>query len=262
MSKQYTLNRDQTVAVATGVYWNHDMSMCPCGVKVQLKSIGGVACYDSYKTGDNFWVAWAPVPRDVPQPKGEKNVTFPPIDSGPVVKTPMGAIDEQELGRRALALHKEFDGAAAGLTLLRSWAAQYDDYDKQVIDYAWSRLGRMKYMTHVEISADAWHKIVSEFKDSLNVGATENSGGNVSYYLCPVTNPNQAAEPYVAECSDIIEALGMDFNEGEAFKAIWRKAAERTLGKKKAGNEARRDVEKVIHYGKRMLAVLTGKKVN
>lgn len=91
--------------------------------------------------------------------------------------------------------------------------------------------------------------------------AAENSGGNVNYYLCPVTNPNQAADPYVAECGDIIEALGMDFSEGTAFKSIWRKAAERTLGKKKAGNEAWRDAEKVAFYGKRMVATVTGKKV-
>lgn len=91
--------------------------------------------------------------------------------------------------------------------------------------------------------------------------APENSGLAVDYYLCPVANPHRAEEPYVAECGDIIEALDMSFNEACAFKAIWRKAAERTLGLKKAGNDARRDAEKVIFYGKRQLATILGHKV-
>ena len=49
--------------------------------------------------------------------------------------------------------------------------------------------------------------------------------------------------------------------EATAFKAIWRKAAERTLGRKKAGNSAVRDAEKMVFYSKRELSVLTGKKV-
>lgn len=91
--------------------------------------------------------------------------------------------------------------------------------------------------------------------------APENSGLATDYYLCPVNNPHRAEEPYIAECGDIIEALGMTFNEGTAFKAIWRKAAERTLGMKKAGNDAKRDAEKVKFYGGRMLSEITGKKL-
>jgi hypothetical protein len=89
----------------------------------------------------------------------------------------------------------------------------------------------------------------------------ENSGMATDYYLCPVNNPHRAEEPYIAECGDIIESLNMTFNEGTAFKAIWRKAAERTLGMKKAGNDAKRDAEKMLFYGKRELSVVTGKKV-
>lgn len=88
----------------------------------------------------------------------------------------------------------------------------------------------------------------------------EDTGTDANYYLCEVTNPNRG-EPYMAECSDIIEALGMDFNEGEAFKGIWRMAAERTLGKKKAGNTAKRDAVKIVHFAKRILSVLLGTKV-
>ena len=89
----------------------------------------------------------------------------------------------------------------------------------------------------------------------------ESSGLDVNYYLCPVNNPNQAEAPYVAECGDIVEALGMTFNEATVFKSVWRKAAERTLGRKKAGNSAVRDAEKMVFYSKRTLSELLGVKV-
>ena len=82
----------------------------------------------------------------------------------------------------------------------------------------------------------------------------ENGGGKVGYYevfvRCP-TNPNRT--PYEAECNDIIEALDMTFAEGEAFKAIWRKAAQRSLGVGKAGNTAERDAAKADFYTSRMV---------
>lgn len=83
---------------------------------------------------------------------------------------------------------------------------------------------------------------------------SENSGGDVNYYRVEVTHPKRT-EPYVAECEDIIAALGMDFFEGEAFKAAWRKAAQRTLGVGKEGNTALRDAQKMAHYGARCLAM-------
>lgn len=83
---------------------------------------------------------------------------------------------------------------------------------------------------------------------------SENSGGDVNYYRVEVTHPKRT-EPYVAECEDIIAALGMDFFEGEAFKAAWRKAAQRTLGVGKEGNTALRDAQKMAHYGARCLAI-------
>lgn len=55
-------NADQTVAVATDVFWNEDMTTCPRGMKVQLLGEGGVAAYGTYH-GDRFWVGWAPVPK-------------------------------------------------------------------------------------------------------------------------------------------------------------------------------------------------------
>lgn len=107
---------------------------------------------------------------------------------------------------------------------------------------------------------------MANYSDSLSNNdedpEAESSGLDVSYYLCPVTNPNQADAPYTAECGDIIEALNMTFNEATVLKSVWRKAAERTLGLKKAGNEARRDAEKMVFYSKRELSVITGKKVS
>jgi hypothetical protein len=58
----HKLNADQTVAVATDVFWNEDMSTCPRGAKVQLLGTGGVAVYGDYH-GDPFWQAWAPLPK-------------------------------------------------------------------------------------------------------------------------------------------------------------------------------------------------------
>lgn len=85
--------------------------------------------------------------------------------------------------------------------------------------------------------------------------STENkpTGHSVSYYVVDVHRPNQAVVPYTAECGDIIEALGMSFAEGCAFKGIWRSAAARTLGKRKTdGQDALYDAQKVEFYGRRM----------
>lgn len=83
----------------------------------------------------------------------------------------------------------------------------------------------------------------------------EHSGGSVAYYVVDIQNPTtKDAKPYRAECNDIIEALGMNYAEGNAFKAVWRKAAARTLGKLKAGNDAKYDAEKIEFFGGRLVA--------
>lgn len=61
-STSHKTNADQTVAVATDVYFNPDMTSCPRGLKVQLVGEGGVAVYGTYN-GDPFWKEWAPVPK-------------------------------------------------------------------------------------------------------------------------------------------------------------------------------------------------------
>ena len=71
----------------------------------------------------------------------------------------------------------------------------------------------------------------------------------------PVVAPLSGGAPYVAECNDIIEALGMTYAEGNAFKAIWRLCAARTLGAKKRGyTDGLYDAEKVAFFGARMVA--------
>lgn len=83
------------------------------------------------------------------------------------------------------------------------------------------------------------------------------TGGSVDYYQVKVTNPTTEGRPeYIAECNDIIEALGMNFAEGNAFKALWRRAAQRTLGLRKAGakDDGLYDAEKVEFFGARLVA--------
>lgn len=83
------------------------------------------------------------------------------------------------------------------------------------------------------------------------------TGGKLSgdhYYRVAVAEPIAPdVQPYTAECADIIEALGMTFNEGEAFKAIWRLAAARR-GRGKPGNKPQYDADKAAHYGARIAA--------
>jgi len=74
------------------------------------------------------------------------------------------------------------------------------------------------------------------------------TGGFVNYYLAQVTHPQRKDQvPYQAECEDIIRALGMTFDEGCEFKAIWRTAAAR-LGNGKPGQKEVYDCEKRVHY--------------
>lgn len=85
--------------------------------------------------------------------------------------------------------------------------------------------------------------------------AVEYTGGSVSYYQVKITAPTSGSDAYTAECNDIIEALGMNYAEGNAFKAIWRRCAARTLGKAKAGyKDGLYDAEKVVFFGERMVA--------
>lgn len=77
------------------------------------------------------------------------------------------------------------------------------------------------------------------------------TGGSSDYYRLPITKPLEG-DPYEAQCLDVICALGMTFAEGEAFKAIWRKAAAR-MGNGKPGGTAMYDAEKVAFFGAQMV---------
>lgn len=87
--------------------------------------------------------------------------------------------------------------------------------------------------------------------------AAKPHGGKLSgkhYYRVDVSEPiSPELSPYSAECADIIEALGMTFNEGECFKALWRMAAARQ-GNGNPGADAQYDADKVAHYGQRVAA--------
>jgi hypothetical protein len=81
----------------------------------------------------------------------------------------------------------------------------------------------------------------------------QKTGGSVDYYKCHVTDPISGCPAYTAESIDIIEALGMTFAEGEAFKAIWRTCTGRMGGAVKADNKALYNAEKVEFFGARMV---------
>lgn len=82
----------------------------------------------------------------------------------------------------------------------------------------------------------------------------EYTGGSVSYYKVTISFPTSGSDAYTAECNDIIEALHMNYAEGNAFKAIWRRCASKALGLSKAGyRDGLYDAEKVEFFGKRMV---------
>lgn len=97
--------------------------------------------------------------------------------------------------------------------------------------------------------------------EEMKTDAREHTGGSVSYYSVTIERPTSAGRPYVAECNDIIEALGMNYAEGNAFKAIWRSCAARHLGRSKKGyDDALYDAEKVEFFARRMIVQAKSKK--
>lgn len=83
----------------------------------------------------------------------------------------------------------------------------------------------------------------------------EYTGGSVSYYCVNIPHPTTKGRvPYVAECNDIIEALGMNYAEGNAFKALWRRAAARQGNAKRGYTDGLYDAEKVEFFGARLVA--------
>lgn len=79
------------------------------------------------------------------------------------------------------------------------------------------------------------------------------SGGDNDYWIANITDPKRLP-PCQVECEDIIELFQMTFQEGEAFKALWRKGQMR-IGNGKPGDTLIRNSEKVQHFGARMVAI-------
>jgi hypothetical protein len=73
------------------------------------------------------------------------------------------------------------------------------------------------------------------------------TGGSSDYYTIGLEDGTSV------EAQDIIEALNLNFAEGNIFKAIWRQAAKRQ-GNGKAGTPTKYDREKVVFFGNRLLA--------
>jgi hypothetical protein len=81
---------------------------------------------------------------------------------------------------------------------------------------------------------------------------SELSGYSNDYYKVTINNPTSGGAAYTAECNDIIEALGMTYAEGNAFKAVWRHALARQ-GIGKEGNTVLYEAQKVEFFGKRLV---------
>jgi hypothetical protein len=83
---------------------------------------------------------------------------------------------------------------------------------------------------------------------------TKLSGGSNDYYKVRVGRPTSGGEPYTAECNDIIEALNMEYDVGNVFKAAWRVAALRQGRGKPGQDNVRYDGEKIVFFGQRIVA--------
>lgn len=120
------------------------------------------------------------------------------------------------------------------------------------------------HWTHSGISGDiVAYKLKKPFEIKPPEKA-ESGGGKLdrktNYYQVQIDKPiDENSDPYLVECADIIEALNMTFNEGEAFKAIWRMAAARQ-GRGKAGANPVYDADKAAHYGARIAAQVRAQK--
>jgi hypothetical protein len=79
------------------------------------------------------------------------------------------------------------------------------------------------------------------------------TGGSADYYKVEVAKPTSGGEPYIAECNDIIEALNMEYDVANAFKAAWRVAALRQGRGKPGQDSAVYDGEKIVFFGKRII---------
>lgn len=81
------------------------------------------------------------------------------------------------------------------------------------------------------------------------------TGGSNPSYMVHITNPTTLDYQYDTECNDIIEALGLNFAEGNVLKALWRISAHRRGRQKHSTPQY--DAEKILFFAKR-IAVQNG----
>jgi|AntRauTorckE5430_2_1112549.scaffolds.fasta_scaffold13520_3 hypothetical protein len=107
---------------------------------------------------------------------------------------------------------------------------------------------------------EEWEKIerrMDAIGQNGSTGEHYSSGSDNDYWIARINSPKRL-EPYSAECEDLIELFQMTFQEGEAFKALWRKGQMR-IGNGKPGDTLLRNSEKVYHFGGRMVAMELGR---
>lgn len=117
-----------------------------------------------------------------------------------------------------------------------------------------------KYYDSIEeqmTDAGKFTRATSNFNPKHETGYKYNkpkalTGGSSDYYKVHIENPTTLNSEYDAECNDIIEALNMNFAEGNIFKAVWRMAASR-LGNGKPGNSYLYDAEKIEFFAQRLI---------
>lgn len=94
--------------------------------------------------------------------------------------------------------------------------------------------------------------------DSDNVEVVnELSGGSCNYYTVSIDKPTTLQNQYTVECNDLIESLGLTWQEANIYKEIFRTANERTHSNGKQGNTPKRAAEKVLFFAVRH-AMLNG----
>lgn len=104
--------------------------------------------------------------------------------------------------------------------------------------------------SHWQFIPDVRKAVVLEEESSV----PEYTGGSTNYYKLKIVKPTtESLPPYQAECNDIIEALGMNYAEGNIFKAVWRRAAARKGVAKKGYTDGLYDAEKIVFFGQRLL---------
>lgn len=199
--------------------------------------------------GHEFWrdISMGTIPIEYSQLKSHPKITELPKDKQIHFATMLEKAGYPPEG----ATHVDFDDGA------------FFDYEcwlkiENGIEYFWTKdLGWVLAIQSVQ-STKKYPIPQKPCYDPADVGFTEKSeeeytGGSVSYYKVQVDNPTTIDEPYSAECNDIIEALQMNYAEGNAFKAIWRKCAARLGNTKKGYTDGLYDSEKVVFFGQRMV---------